>query len=163
TSKVAGSPPRSLTSSGKKRRMRACTTSNGSPELALRDAERTCSSLSALALVVGAKASAIVQIGQADFPRRWKMRATTQRGNAAMDADLQALVDREKIRICLAQLARGEDRRNAAMITASLWKDSITDYGVFRGNFDEYLAWVVPGADAIPCTQHVLGQSHIEL
>lgn len=79
-----------------------------------------------------------------------------------MNDDLKALVARDQIRNCLIQLARGEDRRNAAMISASLWPDSITDYGVFKGNFDEYLAWVVPGAEAITNTQHVLGQSFIE-
>ena len=77
--------------------------------------------------------------------------------------DLRALVDRDKIRQCLERLARGEDRRDAAMITASLWLDSVTDYGVFKGSFDEYLAWVVPGADAITNTQHVLGQTYVEL
>lgn len=77
--------------------------------------------------------------------------------------DLRALVDRDKIRQCLEGLARGEDRRDAAMITSALWVDSITDYGVFQGTFDEYLAWVVPGAEAITNTQHVLGQTYIEL
>jgi hypothetical protein len=80
-----------------------------------------------------------------------------------MDRQLAELVDRDTIRRALVSLARGEDRRDAAMITAALWPDSITDYGVFQGTFDEYLAWVVPGADAITNTQHVLGQSHIEL
>lgn len=80
-----------------------------------------------------------------------------------MEMDLAALLDREAIRACLARLARGEDRRDAALISASLWADSVTDYGVFRGDFAAYLAWVVPGADAIADTQHVLGQSHIEL
>lgn len=77
--------------------------------------------------------------------------------------ELKALLDREQIRVCLARLARGEDRRDAALITASYWRDSITDYGVFKGSFDEYLAWVVPGSPAIPVTQHQLGQSFIEL
>jgi SnoaL-like domain len=77
--------------------------------------------------------------------------------------ELRALLDREKIRECLALLARGEDRRDGSMITAAYWPDSITDYGVFAGNFDEYLAWVVPGSPAIPVTQHVLGQSFIQL
>jgi SnoaL-like domain len=80
-----------------------------------------------------------------------------------MDAELRALVERDKIRDCLVRLARGEDRRDAALISGAYWPDSVTDYGVFAGNFDEYLAWVVPGAEAIPCTQHVLGQSFIEL
>lgn len=78
-------------------------------------------------------------------------------------AELRLYLDREKIRDAIARLARGEDRRDAALITASYWPDSITDYGVFAGNFDEYLAWVVPGSPAIPATQHVLGQSYIEL
>jgi len=81
----------------------------------------------------------------------------------ATSQELKSFLDRENIRECVARLARGEDRRNAALITASYWPDSMTDYGVFKGNFDEYLAWVVPGAEAIKNTQHVLGQSFIEL
>lgn len=77
--------------------------------------------------------------------------------------ELKSFLEREKIRDCIARLARGEDRRNAALICASYWPDSTTDYGVFVGNFDEYLAWVVPGSAAIPVTQHVLGQSVIDL
>lgn len=80
-----------------------------------------------------------------------------------MDAALIALLDRDAIRHCLETLARGEDRRDAALITAAYWPESVTDYGVFRGDFDAYLAWVVPGADAITNTQHVLGQSYIVL
>lgn len=76
---------------------------------------------------------------------------------------LDALIAREAIRTCLARLARGEDRRDAALIAAACWPDSTTDYGVFKGDFHAYLAWVVPGADAIANTQHVLGQSHIDL
>jgi len=77
--------------------------------------------------------------------------------------ELQAFLDREKIRDCLTNLARGEDRRDKALITSAYWQDSITDYGVFAGNFDEYLAWVWPGSPAIPATQHLLGQSFIRL
>jgi hypothetical protein len=80
-----------------------------------------------------------------------------------MTDDLNALLDRDLIRSCLARLAGGEDRRDAELISASYWPDSITDYGVFKGDFTAYLAWVVPGSDAIANTQHVLGQSHIEL
>lgn len=81
----------------------------------------------------------------------------------AISEELKALLDREKIRDCLARLARGEDRRDAALISGSYWPDSTTDYGVFAGDFDTYLAWVVPGSEAIPVTQHVLGQSVIEI
>lgn len=73
------------------------------------------------------------------------------------------LLDRNAIRACIEQLARGEDRRDASLISGAYWPDSVTDYGVFRGSFDEYLAWVVPGSPALPVTQHVLGQSYIVL
>ena len=83
-----------------------------------------------------------------------------------MDAtadELKALLDRARIRDAIVHLARGEDRRDAALIISAYWPDSTTDYGVFKGDFDEYLAWVVPGSEAITNTQHVLGQSFIEL
>ena len=83
-----------------------------------------------------------------------------------MDAsadELKAFLDREKIKDCIARLARGEDRRDAELIRACWWPDSTFDYAVKKGPFPEYLAWVVPGADAIKDTQHVLGQSFIEL
>jgi hypothetical protein len=80
-----------------------------------------------------------------------------------MDAALADLLARDAIRRAIVTLARGEDRRDAALITSAYWPDSVTDYGVFKGSFADYLAWVVPGAEAITDTQHVLGQSHIEL
>jgi hypothetical protein len=73
------------------------------------------------------------------------------------------MLDREAIRQCLAQLARGEDRRDASLITAAYWPSAIIDYGIFTGSVDEYLAWVVPGSPDIAVTQHVLGQSLIRL
>jgi hypothetical protein len=80
-----------------------------------------------------------------------------------MGSSTEELLDREKIRDCIARLARGEDRRDAEAIRASFWPDATIDLGIFQGSFDEYLAWVVPGSPAIPVTQHVLGQSVIEL
>ncbi|HEY5842547.1 MAG TPA: nuclear transport factor 2 family protein [Mycobacterium sp.] len=81
-----------------------------------------------------------------------------------MSADeLSQLLDREKIRDCLARLARGEDRRNPELITGAYWPCAAVDLGIFTGSFDEYLAWVVPGSPDIPVTQHVLGQSLIDL
>jgi len=79
------------------------------------------------------------------------------------DQELAALLDRDRIRDCLARLARGEDRRNAELIGGSYWPQALVDLGIFTGHFEEYLAWVVPGSPDIPVTQHVLGQSVIEL
>jgi SnoaL-like domain len=80
-----------------------------------------------------------------------------------MEDDVRKMVDRGLIRECIERLARGEDRRDEGLIRASWWPDATYDYGVQNGTFDEYLAWVVPGADAITNTQHVLGQSHTVL
>ncbi|GGC06182.1 hypothetical protein GCM10011494_26030 [Novosphingobium endophyticum] len=83
-----------------------------------------------------------------------------------MDTEQQAmreLLDREAMRCCLARLARGEDRRSAELIRTCWWPNARFDYGVHAGDFETYLAWVVPGTDAIKDTQHILGQSHIEL
>ena len=77
--------------------------------------------------------------------------------------ELKALLERDRIRDCIVRLARGEDRRDGDAIRATYWPDSTTDYGVFKGSFDEYFAWVIPGSPAIPVTQHLLGQSQIEL
>lgn len=79
------------------------------------------------------------------------------------DNELKVLLDREHIRDCIVRLARGEDRRDAALIKASCWPDATIDFGVFSGSFDKYLEWVVPGSPAIPVTLHTLGQSFIEL
>lgn len=83
-----------------------------------------------------------------------------------MSADVEGLkyiIDREKIRDCLARLSRGEDRRAADLISGCYWPDATDDHGVFVGTFKEYLAWVVPGAPSIPVTLHTLGQSLIDL
>ena len=82
---------------------------------------------------------------------------------SAPSEEVAELLDREKIRNCLARLARGEDRRNAEVIAGSYWPQAVVDHGIFTGTFDEYLAWVVPGSPDIPVTQHVLGQSFIDL
>jgi hypothetical protein len=77
--------------------------------------------------------------------------------------DLNDLINRGKIRDCLARLSRGEDRRDAGLISGCYWPDATDDHGIFVGTFKEYLAWVVPGAASIPVTLHTLGQSLITL
>lgn len=76
---------------------------------------------------------------------------------------IETLIVHAAIRDCIARLARGEDRRDAAVISDCYWPDATTDFGIFAGDFTQYLAWVVPGSDAISNTQHILGQSVIEL
>jgi hypothetical protein len=120
---------------------------------------------------IAGDSSAFVQIGQACRAHvaivSLQVHAAIPRGDgrAPMDSstdEIRAFLDREKIRDCIARLARGEDRRDADLIRSCWWPDATYDYGVQSGDFPSYLAWVVPGADAIKDTQHVLGQSFIE-
>jgi SnoaL-like domain len=76
---------------------------------------------------------------------------------------LAAMLDREMIRDCITRLARGEDRRDADVLKACYWPDSSFDYGMYAGDFDAYLAWVVPGAESITNTQHIIAQCLVEL
>ncbi|MFC5749902.1 nuclear transport factor 2 family protein [Actinomadura rugatobispora] len=82
---------------------------------------------------------------------------------SGLTEELAGLLDRERIRECVALLARGEDRRDAGLIRAAFWPEATVDYGLFQGDLDAYLDWVVPGSPAIPVTQHFLGQSVIKL
>jgi len=81
----------------------------------------------------------------------------------AIAKDLTSVIDRETIRDCLARVARGEDRRDAELLSSAYWPDATDDHGIFLGTFKEYLAWVVPGAPAVLVTLHTLGQSLIDL
>lgn len=77
--------------------------------------------------------------------------------------DTNELIDREMIRDCLARVSRGEDRRDADLIRSCYWPDATLDFGIFAGDFDAYLAWVVPGSPAVTVTLHTLGQTVIAL
>ncbi|MBF6449347.1 MULTISPECIES: nuclear transport factor 2 family protein [Nocardia] len=81
----------------------------------------------------------------------------------AVPAAPEAWIARETIRDLLTRVARGEDRRDAESIRAAFWPDATVDFGIFAGSFDDYLAWVTPGAAAVVLTQHVLGQTLVEL
>jgi hypothetical protein len=76
-----------------------------------------------------------------------------------VDTELAELVGRDAIRHCLARLAR----RDPGLIRGCYWPEATVDFGIFAGGFDDYLAWVVPGSPAVVLTQHILGQSLIEL
>jgi hypothetical protein len=77
--------------------------------------------------------------------------------------DLDSIIDREKIRDCLARISRGLDRRNAELVRASYWPDATDDHGVSIGSVEQLLAWVSPGDPTIILTAHTLGQSLIDL
>lgn len=81
----------------------------------------------------------------------------------AETSELNFLLARETVRDCIARVARGEDRRDAALLGAAFWPDATIDLGVFSGSYSDYIGWVVPGSPAIVVTQHSLGQCLVEL
>lgn len=80
-----------------------------------------------------------------------------------MSPEFTLLTDHEAIRNCVARLACGEDRRSADLIRSSWWLEAHFDYGVYSRDFEAHCAWVVPGPEAIKDTQHVIGQSFMEI
>lgn len=77
--------------------------------------------------------------------------------------DITTLISERNIRDTITRVARGEDRRNEALLRGAYWPDATIDFGVMQGGFDDYLTWCVPGSPAIPVTQHMLGQSLIKV
>lgn len=74
---------------------------------------------------------------------------------------IEELCAREAIRDCIARVARGEDRRDADLLRGCFHADASLDFGIFAGDLDAYLAWIVPGSPQVRLTLHTLGQSLI--
>lgn len=77
--------------------------------------------------------------------------------------ELHRLLARENIRDCIARLARAEDRRCDQRIGKCFWPEADTDFGIFSGDFKQYRDWVIPGSPAVLLTQHILGQTVIQV
>ncbi|QIG80807.1 nuclear transport factor 2 family protein [Stakelama tenebrarum] len=75
--------------------------------------------------------------------------------------ELEAIHAREMIRDCVARVARGEDRRDRDLLKTAYWPGAAMDYGIFAGDLDAYLDWIVPGSPAVLLTQHFIGQTLI--
>jgi hypothetical protein len=77
------------------------------------------------------------------------------------DAVVRELVDREKIRDCLARYSTGVDRCDAEMLLSSYWPDARDEHGEFKGTAEEFVAWVIPQLKRFVYTQHFMGHSLI--
>ena len=78
-------------------------------------------------------------------------------------ATLADLLAKDEIREVLARLARGTDRRDAALIRSCYHADAVDDHGAFRGGPDEFAEWVPKTLAIFESTMHVLGNVSIEL
>lgn len=73
------------------------------------------------------------------------------------------LLAKDEIREVLARLARGTDRRDAALIRSCYHADAVDDHGAFRGSPAEFAEWVPKALGIFASTMHVLGNIAIEL
>jgi ketosteroid isomerase-like protein len=75
--------------------------------------------------------------------------------------ELSSIVE---IRNVQERYCRGIDRADADILRTVYWEDAQDDHGVFRGDREEYIAWVIPVVrERFAALQHVLGQTHTEL
>lgn len=63
----------------------------------------------------------------------------------------------------VARLARGIDRCDADLVRECFHPDATDDHGLFKGTAEEFTAWVMPVLETMKRTQHVIGQSLIEV
>jgi len=63
----------------------------------------------------------------------------------------------------VARLARGIDRCDADLVRECFHPDATDDHGLFKGTALEFVEWVMPLLETMERTQHVIGQSLIEV
>lgn len=69
-----------------------------------------------------------------------------------------------EIRDVQERYCRGSDRADADILRTVYWEDGQDDHGVFDGDREEFIAWVIPLVrKRFAVLQHVLGQTHTEL
>ena len=73
------------------------------------------------------------------------------------------LVERERIRDCLARYCHAIDRRDADLIRACYWPEAIDDHATFVGTVDAFIAYAMDSLTAMIHTQHSLGHIMIDL
>ena len=80
----------------------------------------------------------------------------------APDNAVETMLAECRIRDVIARYARGVDRRDEDRIRDCYHPDAVTHYGVFDGNLDEFIPWVLAYVAEYSNTMHFLGQSIID-
>lgn len=79
------------------------------------------------------------------------------------DDDTGQLLDERDIRAVVLRYCRGIDRMDRDLVRACYHPDATDEHGSFRGNVDEFLAWVWPLLERYTQTMHFVGNVLIEL
>ena len=74
------------------------------------------------------------------------------------------LVSIAEIRHVQERYCRGIDRADEDILRTVYWEDARDAHGVFTGDREEYIAWVIPVVrERFAFLQHILGQTYTEL
>lgn len=76
---------------------------------------------------------------------------------------LEIMADKLECTELVARLAKGIDRCDAEMVRDCFHPDATDDHGAFKGTAEEFVEWVMPVLETMKCTQHVIGQSLMEV
>ncbi len=76
---------------------------------------------------------------------------------------LEILADKQDCADLIARTARAIDRCDEALLRAQFHVDAEDDHGGFQGSIDEFVVWVIPVLQSMERTQHILGQTLIEV
>ncbi|WP_298465616.1 nuclear transport factor 2 family protein [uncultured Erythrobacter sp.] len=76
---------------------------------------------------------------------------------------LEDVADKLECIEVVARMARGIDRCDAEIVRDCFHPGATDDHGLFKGTAADFIEWVMPVLDTMKRTQHVIGQSIIEL
>lgn len=83
---------------------------------------------------------------------------------AELNAELQELIDRQKIYHVLTSYCRALDRCDVELMKSVYWEDGYDDHGVFAGNAQEFAEFIIRGIQEwFEVTQHTICNIHMEL
>ena len=81
-----------------------------------------------------------------------------------MNAEVQELIDRQKIYHVLTSYCRALDRCDVELMKSVYWEDGYDDHGVFAGNAQEFAEFIIRGIQEwFEVTQHTICNVHMEL
>lgn len=76
---------------------------------------------------------------------------------------LSAWADKAECTELVVRVARAIDRRDAELLASLFHSDATDDHGMFAGTATDFIAFVMPLLATMKQTQHVLGQTLVEL
>lgn len=83
--------------------------------------------------------------------------------DAALEARLRELIDRQEIHQVMLRYARGLDRLDFELVRSCYWDDAIEDHGSYVGRPDDFIRWADQTTLAHVTTQHGILNHYCEL